>query len=136
VGVGKTHILAAIDDEFRPWSLYITASHLESLVFETMKKDVLDDLVETLSSVPILLFDDLGSDYGATFAKSVFRRIIDKRYLSHDELLTVVATNLSENQIRIYDMRIADRILERGATYILPLEYEGSWRKTGGNHNK
>lgn len=132
-GTGKTHILSAIKGVFGPWALYLTASDFEGLVFEALKDESLQDMIEAIKKVPILLYDDLGSEYvreGKDFVRSNLRKIIDFRYKLPLEYPTVVATNLSPAQLQMYDARIMDRVLDQGITSFAEMNFP-SWRTKG-----
>lgn len=122
VGSGKTHILASIAEEFKQYALYITAGDLESLIFRATRGGMeltVDELVSLVSSVPILLIDDVGADYGAQYVKSILRQIIDYRYRRWQEYPVVIATNLGPIELIQYDLRIADRVRDTQSSIIL-----------------
>jgi DNA replication protein DnaC len=128
VGCGKSHILAALACELGPWALYITAADLESKIFQALNDHSLEQLVEDIESIPILLLDDIGLDYGSEFPKSQMRKIIDFRYLQPQEFVTVTTTNLLRPELRQYDLRISDRILDDKVGHIIRMPNVGSWR--------
>ena len=130
VGTGKTHILLSIQRELEPWALYITASDLEGMIFESMQRTsdfALEELVNAAKYAPFLLLDDIGTEYGSDFPRAILRRIIDFRYQRPTEYVTVIASN----KIKGYDPRITDRILDKhiGQTFILATDK--SWRQHG-----
>lgn len=136
-GTGKSHILSAINRIFEPWSLYINSMDLENKAYKTMRSNGtnLNDMLDTVSQVPILLFDDLGSEYGKEFIVSLVRYIIDFRYQRPTEYITVVASNFDVGELyRGFDPRISDRIHDTNITKIINLEHVSSWRTD--NHDK
>lgn len=113
VGVGKTHILSAIMDELVPYSLYVTMGDLESMFFRAKEQGTLPMIEEVLMYFPVLLLDDVGAEYGGRFAESVLTRVIDFRYRTPFEFITVCASNLNKQQLYVQYPRVADRILDR-----------------------
>jgi len=131
-GTGKSHLLMAAHSYFGAWSVYISVSNLESRIFSSMDDDTLNIMIAELKSVPILLLDDMGSDYGKEFARSILRKIIDYRYQLAPYLPTVVSTNLSISGLQAYDPRIADRVHDRQISKRFILDkVTQSWRTTG-----
>lgn len=135
VGCGKSHILTSIATEFGSWCLYITAGDFEQFVFSAMQNHNLDEMMQIIKKAPLLVFDDLGADYGSDFIKSNLRKVIDFRYMLPTEYVTVIATNLRrfsnikrERTLRSYDARIADRILDQHIGITIPFENIASWR--------
>jgi len=128
VGSGKSHMLTALACELGHWALYITAADLESRVFQALKDDSLEDVLDSIKTHPILLIDDLGADYSSGFPKSQLRKIIDYRYLLPHDYITVTTTNLRRPELRDYDMRISDRVLDDKIGHIIRLDNVKSWR--------
>ena len=127
-GCGKTHVLQSLDTYFHPWSLYVTTMNLESRFYQALDDNSLPELIDAIKRVPILLLDDLGSDYGKDYVKANIRKIIDFRYSLWQEFPTVVATNYWAREIKDkYDPRIGDRLLDHHIAHVIELEVE-SWR--------
>lgn len=127
-GSGKSHVLMALDNYFHPWSMYITATSLESRFYQALDDNSLPLLIDTIKRVPILLLDDIGSDYGKEYVRANLRKIIDYRYMNYLEYPTVIATNYWKHEIKnLYDMRIGDRILDEHIAHVIELEVN-SWR--------
>jgi len=127
-GTGKTVALTWLADRFYPWALYIAEGELEELVYKALEDKDYETNIGLIKRVPILLLDDLGSSHSSPFLVSSLRKIIDARYQMHSERLTVVATNLDRQQLREWDPRIADRILDQDQTILLNLGHVKSWR--------
>jgi len=127
-GSGKSHLLMAAHTYFGNWAVYISVSNLESKVFLSMEDDSLGYLVNHLKSVPILLLDDMGADYGKDFSRSVLRKIIDYRYNLAKYLPTVVTSNLGTSGLGAYDARIADRVHDKQISTKFVLDGVLSWR--------
>lgn len=138
VGTGKTHMLLSIANYFGPWALYITSGMLESLSYKYLNRNediTLQEMVDDLSHVPILIVDDIGSDYGSNFAMSTFRKIVDFRYINYAEFPTVIGTNLMPDALRLYDQRLADRFLDKNIANYIELVGE-SYRRTDHGNSK
>jgi len=98
-GSGKTKILSAIKTQLRGLALYITASDLNGYVFKATGERNLDLLIDELSSVPILLLDDLGTEYSSPYLYSAMYSIINKRYIKGIDFPLFVTSNLTQNQL-------------------------------------
>jgi DNA replication protein DnaC len=134
VGIGKTHILQSLAQELVPWSLYITASDFESKLFLGMGKESdykVETLIRVVSYAPFLFLDDLGTEYGSKFPKAALRRVIDYRYSKPSEYVTVVASNLTADELMRYDERVADRLLDKHIGGMIDLRTTRSWRRYG-----
>lgn len=127
-GSGKSHLLMSAAEYFKNWSLYITTSSLESRIFQAMEDESLQSLVDTIKRIPILLLDDIGSDYGKDFARSVIRKILDYRYMLAKQFPTVITTNLGTTGLIAYDARIADRVHDKQIAKTFILKHVLSWR--------
>lgn len=110
-GVGKTHILRAINTQLFPIAIYISAQDVEDMIHEYRKNDELGDLYHLLLRAPILLIDDLGIEYGGNLFKSMIDRVIDGRIKRFPEKPTVIATNIPAQDIGNYIERTGDRLL-------------------------
>lgn len=129
VGIGKTHILKAINSAFKPIALYISAGDLEQKVHEYRKMDMLGDLYEILIKAPVLLLDDLGMEYGGALVKSAVDKIIDARYEKFQDRATVIATNLKAFELKSYIPRASDRIIDQAVTRVFGISSDKSFRK-------
>lgn len=94
-GCGKTRLLRYLYTTFSSLSLYITASDIESHVFNGISNNDLDKRMEVIKQAPILLLDDYGIEYGSEVVRSKIDSIIEYRYRDWQQYKTVVATNLS-----------------------------------------
>ena len=113
VGLGKTHMLRAINTALSPVAIYVAARDIEGAVHATRKDDTLGQFIHDLTFAPILLLDDLGEEYGGKLVKSVIDRVINARYEKFPEYPVVVASNFkTENMIK-YLPRTADRLLDK-----------------------
>lgn len=110
-GVGKTHILRAINTQLAPIAIYISAQDVEDMIHKYRKNDELGDLYDLLLRAPILLIDDLGIEYGGNLFKSMIDRVIDGRIKRFPDKPTVIATNIPAQDIGNYIERTGDRLL-------------------------
>ena len=137
-GSGKSHTLTSLADFFGVWALYITATDFDAWLSRLMDSEedgTLTEFLDVIKTAPILLFDDLGSEYvktGKDWVRANLRKIIDFRYLRPKEFITVVTTNLAPDYIMQYDMRIGSRILDIDNTDILELASVGDYRRRTG----
>ena len=134
-GTGKSHVLAALAEFFGPWALYITATDFDAWLHRLMDSDedgTMTEFLDAVKTTPILLFDDLGSEYvktGVDWLRSNLRKVIDFRYLRPKEFPTVVTTNLNRDFIMQYDMRIGSRILDVDNVDVIELAEVGDYRR-------
>jgi DNA replication protein DnaC len=118
-GRGKTHFMFAIlrgmfDNNFMRIGDVRYFDHVElerRLQEEMIKYKSSRYLIETLSSVPILLLDDFGIDTGTQRHERDFYEIFNKRF--GKELITIISTNLDTDGIaKAYGERIVSRLQE------------------------
>jgi DNA replication protein DnaC len=131
VGTGKSHLLHTLDTYLRPWSLYMSVPDLKDLTFAYTGKNELDVLLNKISTHPILLLDDVGAEYASSFAVSTVRQIIMARYNRWQEFPTVVSTNLTDGQLKDYDERMWDRLMDNTKVRDIPFLGVESWRQHG-----
>jgi len=141
-GTGKSHLLSAINKMYMPWSLYMTSADFESKAFKATKvkkKDEdneydLEDMLNVISQAPILLFDDIGAEYGKDFVISLIRHVFDFRYQRPNEYLTISTSNHPMSELTSkWDARVSDRIFDKKLSHIISLGGCQSWRRTNGN---
>ncbi len=111
-GVGKSHILRAIATAIKPIGLFITATDFERQVFERVKSQNLDDYIKRISQAAVLLFDDLGAEYGSDFVRSQLTAVFIARDHQAKDLPMVVTTNLSREKL-LQIPRIGSRLLNQ-----------------------
>lgn len=116
-GVGKTHILRAINTALWPMAVYISAGEFETLMHTYRKGDELSSFYKKLQTAPILLIDDVGMEYGGQLFSTAFDKIVDYRYSMFPSMPLVVATNYSrKNFPSIMSSRSADRLADKAIT--------------------
>ena len=111
-GVGKTHILRAINTALSPICVYISSADIEDMIHKYRKQDELGDLYDYLRSAPILLIDDLGIEYGGPLFRSMMDRVIDGRLKRFPDKPTVIATNIATKDLGGYIERTGDRLMD------------------------
>jgi len=110
-GCGKSHILQCIDGMLSPIALYITASDFEQRVFENIGANTLSSFIKGLSLAPVLLFDDLGMEYGSDIVYAQMVHLIDSRYRNLTMFPMALATNHDSTTLMYMD-RIGSRIMQ------------------------
>lgn len=99
VGVGKSMALALIADEvaLQLGDDAVRYVYAPELFDRLVKAADLDDVFGSWVAPAVLLIDDLGREYDASWPMARFTTVIEKRYA---EKPTVVASNLSPKQLR------------------------------------
>lgn len=110
-GVGKTHILRAINTALDPVAVYISSADLEDQIHKYRKNDELGDLYDLLRIAPILLIDDLGIEYGGNLFKTVMDRVVDGRIKRFPDKPTVISSNIPAKELATYIERTGDRLM-------------------------
>jgi DNA replication protein DnaC len=113
-GCGKSHILESIANAFGPFAFYISAETFEHAVFEAMDDNTLTEMMHSLATVPVLLYDDWGTEHGGELVTSKLRQIITYRYQRWPEYPVAVTTNMNVASMYQADQRVASRLLEEG----------------------
>lgn len=95
-GTGKSHLAAAVLQAIMPrhCGLYTTCMNVIRTVRGTWRKD--SDKSETqvlnmLGSVPLLVLDEVGAQYGTDGEQTILFDVLDKRY--RDMMPTIILTN-------------------------------------------
>ena len=133
-GTGKTNILMAMAKEIGPMALYISADDFEHKLFSAMETNTVTVMMEALRRIPVLLFDDLGIEYGQasgksdSFVKAKIRGIINYRYSLWQEKLTVVTSNLSPQQLTKRDGRLGSRLRDHRKVKVISMKSLGDYR--------
>jgi DNA replication protein DnaC len=114
-GNGKTHlgcsILKAVVTQYGAHGLYAPAPDIISAIKATFNKgsaDTEQEIMAELSSVDLLLIDELGAQGGTEFERNSLHTIIDMRY--RKMLPTIITSNLPSAELSTY---IGDRALDR-----------------------
>lgn len=122
-GVGKTYLLAGIANYFASKGINIAFLHVPTYIANLNRhfgKNTLNDEIDQLSTVPILIFDDIGAETLSEWARDdVFGVILQKRM--DNSLSTFFSSNLSMNDLEkhfadtkvSYDELKAQRLMQR-----------------------
>jgi DNA replication protein DnaC len=132
VGVGKTHLAAAIAN-------YTMSSQKVSTYFDEVP-DLLDHLRATfdpnvgtgyderfqlIRDVGLLVLDDLGTENATPWAKEKLYQIINHRYV--EQLPTVITSNVDQKKV---DDRIMSRIRDHRLTHYIEIDAD-DYRRPG-----
>jgi len=110
-GIGKSHLLRAINTELYPIALYLTSSEFEWSCFRAMESSSLHVYVDIVAHCPVLLFDDYGMEYGAEFIWTQMTHVIDVRVRTISDYPMAVASNKSGREIQ-HEGRIGSRLMD------------------------
>ena len=139
-GVGKTHILATIANEFAKLnvpSLIVYTPELFRELKANMGQANLESRLENIKKVPILMFDDLGSEMISAWVRDEILGSI-LQYRMANELPVFISTNftydelmeqISSTEYGTVDELKAGRILERIKALTTPIQIEGRNRR-------
>ena len=94
-GTGKSHLLNAVKTHLRSIATYVNTADLSDKVYDATGKHTLSDLVESLIGIPVLLLDDLGSEYNTEYLYSVLYKVINGRYARGFDRPTFITSNLA-----------------------------------------
>lgn len=125
VGTGKTHTAACIANELLEHGVSVVMTSLVKLI-----DGGAEDICSRMSSIDLLVLDDLGAERSTDYALEQVYNIVDSRYRAG--LPVIYTTNLTLEELKHPgDMRYAriyDRVLER----CFPVEFRGSSRRKAG----
>ena len=129
-GTGKTSLMCGMYHEHSMVSAYITAKEIEQRLWLSVSRSdgAVSELVEYLSTVPILFLDDLGQELGKDFTRTTLWQIINSRYQFRHERLTVMSTNMNSADLWGWSNSIAGRLLDSENTAIVEI--------TGADHRR
>jgi DNA replication protein DnaC len=130
-GVGKTHLLAAIANEFgsseKP-CLYVSAITLFETIQERIQQNrEYHDLLKRAIHTPLLLIDDLDKVKPSEFRESIYYLLIDKRRLAERPL--ALSCNVSPSALERWIGKAACSRLMMG---LCPVKMEGLDYRTQG----
>jgi len=116
-GNGKTHLLQATRGHLPALAAYVYAEELGQQIFNAWGSDrqtnsnSLSVLIADLAAVPVLLLDDLGTEYaGSPFVLSTIGNVIHRRYMQAESLPTVISTNLRDADLFSLYPRVHSRL--------------------------
>lgn len=123
-GLGKTFLCNCIAKELLDSGynvLYLTAIELFKLFDEARfhREDMpleSKNILETLSTVDLLIIDDLGTEFGTSFTAPDLFGVLNTRYLTQKS--TIISTNLDPSEWKdLYSERVASRIFGNYTAY-------------------
>lgn len=134
-GCGKTHLCVAICREFMLQGMetkYMLWRDEVTKIKAYMNSDKYDERIKEFCSVKVLYIDDflkVGRNEEPTTADiGVAFEILNNRYISHD-LITVISTERSIEELLDIDSALGSRIYERSKGFILRVDGEDkNWR--------
>ena len=112
-GCGKTSLLVSIYRRI-PWCcVYLGAGALTTKIFSSFDSNTTEELTQQLIEVPVLLLDDWGVDILNATIQNKITQIIDARYMQGKLRPTVIASNLSTEQLHQFNARVGSRIVDQ-----------------------
>ena len=135
-GTGKSHLAGAILQAIMPTNtgLYLTSSQLIRAVRNSWRRDSERSEIEVmreLSSVGLLVIDEIGVQYGTDGERHILFEILDQRY--REMMPTILMGNVSPAGLReILGERAFDRLYETATTIVFDWDsYRQQQRKVG-----
>lgn len=115
-GTGKSHLASAILQAIMPkhCGMYTTASDVIDMVRETWRRDSEKSqgkVLHMLSSVPLLVIDEVGVQYGTESEQNTLFQILDRRYRDRKPVILMANLKPAELQALLGD-RVYDRLRE------------------------
>jgi DNA replication protein DnaC len=121
-GCGKTHLAAAIANVCLEQGinvLFVTVpdllDHLRA-AFAPLSEQTYDERFEQVRTAPVLILDDLGTEYGTPWALEKLFQILNYRYMSR--LPTVITTNQEFEEL---DPRLRSRLADSDLVQIVTI---------------
>ncbi len=134
VGSGKTHLAAAIANRLIQELYTVVFGNITDIIariYDTYDKESEISTVEIinyLTTVDLLIIDDLGKEYATENAKALIYQIINTLY--EDERLVVITTNLNSKELT---ERLGAATVSRITEMTTPVIMQGhDWRLKGG----
>lgn len=134
VGLGKTHLAAAITNELnnRLYSSYFgNATDIVSFCKSTYNRQSLLTEVEAINimtdKVDLLIIDDLGKEYSTENTLAILYQIINRLY--ENEKPVIITTNFNSNDLRVKLGSRGYAIISRITAMCTPVVLKGKdWR--------
>lgn len=125
-GSGKTHCLQAIKTSLDGLAAFISVDRFQQKLFAAKDEEgAVQELIQNLSTIPILLLDDWGLEHNSPWTTNTLASIINRRYMYAEEFPTVVTFNMPIGDLlRTPDparRRIISRLIdsEKSTVYLL-----------------
>lgn len=115
-GTGKSHLASAVLQAIMPAhiGMYTTAADVIDMVRETWRRDSEKSqgkVLQMLASVPLLVIDEVGVQYGTESEQNTLFQILDRRY--RDRKPVILMANLSPAELqKLLGDRVYDRLRE------------------------
>lgn len=115
-GTGKSHLASAILQAIMPahCGMYTTAADVIDMVRETWRRDSEKSqgrVLHMLSTVPLLVIDEVGVQYGTESEQNTLFQILDRRYRERKPVILMANLKPAELQNLLGD-RVFDRLRE------------------------
>ena len=112
-GTGKSHLAAAILQEIMPRhvGVYTTFMGMIRLIRETWRHDSTrseSQVLQELGSLPLLVIDEIGVQYGTEAEHTLLFEVMDRRY--RDQKPSILMTNQDKDGFRKF---VGDRVYDR-----------------------
>ena len=139
VGTGKTHLAVGICQELCDRDVgcqYTTVTKLIRRIKDTWNRDkdatswgrfgpedpeTEKDVIQEYSTIPVLVIDEIGSQYGSDSERIMISEIINDRY--NNELPTIIIANITLDEIKnTIGIRAIDRIMDHGKCLVFNWE--------------
>lgn len=130
-GTGKSHLAGAVLQHIMPdyVGLYVTCMAMIRAIRSTWRKDSEKgerEMLEMFTSVPLLVLDEIGVQYGTDGEQTIIFDVLDRRY--RDMKPTILLTNQAKQGFREFiGERSFDRLVETSRW--VPFDWE-SYRAT------
>ncbi len=133
VGTGKTHLAAAIANYLMQELYTVVFGNITDIIariYDTYDKESeisTAEIINYLTTVDLLIIDDLGKEYATENAKALIYQIINTLY--EDERLVVITTNLNSKELT---ERLGAATVSRITEMTIPVIMQGpDWRIKG-----
>lgn len=115
-GTGKSHLASAVLQSIMPahCGMYTTAADVIDMVRETWRRDSEKSqgkVLQMLASVPLLVIDEVGVQYGTESEQNTLFQILDRRYRDRRPVILMANLKPAELQSLLGD-RVFDRLRE------------------------
>lgn len=152
-GSGKTTFLNYLMTHMAGWSAYVTATDFEQSLRSAIREDNIpgaegssvEDILRFYTYVPILLFDDLGTEYSSPWIAQSFEKLFQARYREEVwfDRITIFTTNLrlsGNNSAGLQDVktrftrdgvsRFGSRLMDKNKVIWVSLSGVNDYRET------
>lgn len=116
VGVGKTMLVSIIANEFIknkiPVAFVVTLELMGALrTAQFSETDNIEERITKLTTIPVVIFDDVGKEKPTEWVQNQYFRIVDGRYRRN--LTTIFTSNYSFKELaKVFDSAVISRLFE------------------------